>query len=155
MAKRKSEYKLRIPSQTDNLEIIRDFVSKVASKVGFGEDDVSKIELAVDEACTNVIKHAYQRDPSKPIDIIIKIDFNKFTIVITDRGKGFDASKLKLPDMKEYLAELRVGGLGIYLMRSLMDEVDYEIKPGVKNKVTMVKYFMNENKVTKTATGSK
>ena len=53
------------------------------------------------------------------------------------------------------VAELRVGGLGIYLMRSLMDEVDYEIKPGVKNKVTMVKYFMNENKVTKTATGSK
>lgn len=154
MAKRKSEYKLRIPSQTDNLELIRDFVSKLASKVGFGVDDVGKIELAVDEACTNVIKHAYKKDPSKPIDIAIKIYLNKFTIVITDRGKGFDPSKLKIPNMKEYLAELRVGGLGIYLMRSLMDEVDYEVKPGVRNKVTMVKYLLNDDNVTKTAAGA-
>jgi serine/threonine-protein kinase RsbW len=154
LPERKSEYKLRIPSQTDNLELIRDFVSKLASKVGFSEEDVGKIELAVDEACTNVIKHAYKKDVSKPIDIVIKIDFNKFTIVITDRGKGFDPSRLKMPNMKEYLAELRVGGLGIYLMRSLMDKVDYEIKPGVKNKVTMVKYFLSDDKLTKTATGT-
>jgi len=155
LPRRKSEYKLRIPSQTDNLELIREFVSKVASKVGFGGDDVSKIELAVDEACSNVIKHAYQKDPSKPIDIAMKIDLNKFTIVITDRGRGFDPAKLKMPDMKEYLAELRVGGLGIYLMRSLMDEVDYEIKPGVRNKVTMVKYFLDKEEITKTTAGEK
>ena len=152
MPKHKSEYKLRIPSQTDNLEIIREFVSRVASKVGFGVNDVEKIELAVDEACTNVIKHAYDKNPDKPIDIIIKIDFNKFTIVITDHGKGFDPKKLKIPNMQEYLAELRVGGLGIYLMRSLMDEVNYDIKPGVRNKVTMVKYLVQNDKVTQTAT---
>ena len=56
------QFELRIPSQTDNLEMIRDFVSKVSAKVGFGEDDVDKIRIAVDEACTNVIKHAYERE---------------------------------------------------------------------------------------------
>ena len=154
MTTNKSEYRLRIPSQTDNLEIIRDLVSKVASKVGFGDEDVGKIELAVDEACTNVIKHAYGKDPHKPIDIGIKIDINKFTIVITDRGRGFDPSRLEMPDMKEYLAELRVGGLGIYLMRTLMDKVNYDIKPGVKNTVTMVKYFLDQDKVTKATKGA-
>ena len=139
------KYQLRIPSQTDNLEVIRTFVSKIAEKVGFREDDISKIELAVDEACANVIKHAYEKASTKPIDIVIKIDYDKLTVVVTDRGKGFDPKSIKMPDMKEYLAELRVGGLGIYLMRALMDEVNYDIRPGVRNQVKMVKYFLKPN----------
>ena len=139
------KYQLRIPSQTDNLEIIRSFVSRVAEKVGFGDDDVSKIELAIDEACTNVIKHAYHKNPHKPIDIIIKIDYQKLTLIVTDRGEGFDPKLVTMPDMQEYIAELRVGGLGIYLMRTLMDEVDYDIRPGIRNRVKMVKYLYKEN----------
>ena len=110
-------YRLKIPSQKDNLEIIRNFVSGVAKKVGFEEEDSNKIELAVDEACTNVISHAYQEDESHDIDIAIKIDYQKLTVVVTDRGKSFKMEEVELPDMKEYLAELRVGGLGIYLMK--------------------------------------
>jgi serine/threonine-protein kinase RsbW len=140
------EYKLHLPSQTDNLELIRLFVGKVAEKVGFTENDVGKIELACDEACTNVIRHAYsENNDDKSLDVIIKIDFQKFTILVTDHGKGFDPIAIKIPDMKEYLAELKVGGLGIYLMRTLMDEVDYEIHPGVQNQVRMVKYFVNKS----------
>jgi serine/threonine-protein kinase RsbW len=139
------EYKLLIPSQTDNLELIRGFVGKVAEKVGFGEDQVGKIELACDEACTNVIKHAYVGgEAKKSLDVMIKIDYQKFTIIVTDHGKGFNPKKIKMPDLQEYLAELRVGGLGIYLMKTLMDEVDYDIKPGVHNQVTMVKYFLDK-----------
>ena len=145
MAHVSHEYQLRIPSQTDNLELIRGFVAKVAEKVGFGNDDISKIELACDEACTNVIKHAYsEMTGQKSLDVLVKIDYNKFTIVVTDHGKGFDPQTIKLPDMKEYLAELKVGGLGIYLMRTLMDEVDYKIKPGIRNQVKMVKYFIKK-----------
>ncbi len=141
------EYQLRIPSETDNLELIREFVSKVADKVGFKSDDVGKIELACDEACTNVIKHAYspdKNDGKKSLDIVIKIDFDKFTLIVTDHGKGFDPKSIKMPDMKEYLAQLKVGGLGIYLMKTLMDEVDYQMEPGVKNQVKMVKYFIDK-----------
>jgi len=145
MQKQKAEYRLRIPSQTDNLEIIRFFVGKVAHKVGFSEDDIGKIELAVDEACTNVMKHAYKEDiPDKSLDVAVQIDYQKLTLVVTDHGKGFDPKKIRIPDMKEYLAELRVGGLGIYLMKTLMDEVDYDIKPGVRNQVRMVKYLINK-----------
>ena len=146
MPKLKHEYKLRVPSQTDNLDLIRIFVGKVAEKVGFHNDDVSKIELACDEACTNVVKHAYssKKNHTKHLDIAVKIDYQKLTIIVTDHGKAFDPGSIKLPNLKEYLAELRVGGLGIYLMRTLMDEVDYDIKPGVKNQVKMVKYFINK-----------
>ena len=80
----------------------------------------------------------------QPIDIAIEIDFNKFSIIVTDKGKGFDISKIKTPDMKEYLAEMRVGGLGIFLMRSLMDEVDFNIKSDGINQVKMIKYFLKD-----------
>jgi len=139
------EFKLRIPSQTDNLELIRYFVGRVAEKVGFDDEDVGKIELACDEACTNVIKHAYnERKQVQSLDIAIKLDYQKLTLVVTDHGKGFDPKAIRIPDMKEYLAELKVGGLGIYLMKTLMDEVDYDIKPGIRNQVRMVKYFINK-----------
>ncbi|MBN1542493.1 ATP-binding protein [candidate division KSB1 bacterium] len=145
MVKSKTEYKLRIPSQTENLELIRAFVGLVANKVGFSEDDIGKIELATDEACTNVIKHAYDPKDQKALDVAIQIDYQKFTVLVTDHGKGFHPDEIKIPDMKEYLAELRVGGLGIYLMRTLMDEVDYKIRPGLSNQVRMVKYFIDKD----------
>ena len=151
MSEHPAEYRLKIPSQSDNLELIREFVGKVASKVGFSEDDLNKIELAVDEACANVIKHAYKNDEkTKPIDVAIQIDYQKLTIIVTDKGKGFDTCNIKLPDMHEYLAEIRVGGLGIYLMKTIMDEVDFKVKPGVHNEVKMVKYFMKDNNKTAT-----
>lgn len=144
-----SNYCMRIPSRTDNLEIIRNFVSSVARQVGFGESEISKIELSVDEACTNVIEHAYQRKENQKIDIAIKIGCDRFTIVITDRGKAFNFKEVEMPDMKSYLAELRVGGLGIYLMKTLMDEVEYHSTPGKKNEVRMVKYFLNPDRASK------
>ncbi len=139
------EYNLRIPSQTENLEVIRDFVSGVAQKVGFDADEIHKIELAVDEACTNVIEHAYKDRKNQDIDIAVKIDYQKLTVVVTDHGDTFQPHDVKLPDMKKYLAELRVGGLGIYLMKTLMDEVNYKIEPGVKNEVHMSKYLIKHN----------
>ena len=147
---KEKHYELKIPSQTDNLELIRDFVSKVSEKVGFQDDDVDKIRIAVDEACTNVVKHAYEKEGEDHIGVIIKIDYQKLAIIVTDRGKGFDPTSMELPQMEAYLAELRVGGLGIYLIKTLMDEVDYDIQPGVRNEVRMVKYLLKgeDEKVT-------
>jgi len=139
-----TEYKLHIPSRAENLELIRNFVSGVARKVGFNTEDINKIELALDEACTNVIEHAY-RDSEGDIDIAIKVDYQKFTLVVTDKGRSFPFKELEMPDMKQYIAELRVGGLGIYLMKTLMDEVEYHSQPGVKNEVQMVKYLLQKD----------
>ncbi len=149
LIKKETEYQLRIPSQTDNLELIREFVARLAVKVGFNDEDVNKIELAIDEACTNVIKHAYTKTEKKTIDIAIKLVYNKFIVIVTDTGKGFDIKKIIAPDMKKYLAEMRVGGLGLYLMQSLMDEVDFDIKPGIRNQVKMVKYLIKDNETVK------
>lgn len=142
----KKEYRLKIPSQTENLEIIRNFVSSIARKVGFNKDDINKIELAIDEACTNVIQHAYKRKKDQHIDIAVKLDYQKFLILITDKGKGFNFNNVDMPDMDKYLAELRVGGLGIYLMKTLMDEVEYKSKSDGENQVRMVKYFLKNDK---------
>jgi serine/threonine-protein kinase RsbW len=146
MEKISKNYHLKIPSQTDNLDLIRNFVAGIAKKVGFNAEDVNKIELAVDEACTNVIEHAYHHNEDKNIDIAIKIDYQKLSVVVTDKGMSFRMEEVKMPDMKTYLAELRVGGLGVYLMKTLMDEVDYQSQPGVKNEVRMVKYFLKGKK---------
>ncbi len=148
MIERVKKYQLKIPSNTENLEIIRNFVSEIARKVGFKNDDIHKIELAVDEACTNVIQHAYKEKSNQLIDIAVKLDYKKFSVVITDRGEGFRFEDIDVPDMEEYLAELKVGGLGIYLMKTLMDEVDYKKTDG-KNQVKMVKYFFDKDKKDK------
>ncbi len=147
MSSKKTQYQLKIPGQTDNLELIRLFVATVADKAGFVADDVSKIELAVDEACANVIKHAYSRETKEPIDIVIEIDYKKLAIIITDHGKGFDVKKISKQDVKDYIAEMRVGGLGIYLMKALMDEVEFNSQPGLKTQVKMVKYFLKNGEL--------
>lgn len=141
MPKILKEYQLKIPSQSDNLSIIRDVVSKVARRIGFNTDEASKIELAVDEACTNVIKHAYPNNSNQMIEVSIKVDRKKLIIIVADKGKGFNPDEIKLPDLNESIKEGRKGGLGLCLIKTLMDKVEFEIKPGSKNKVKMIKYF--------------
>ena len=135
------KYNLKIPSITENLQMIREFVLKIAAKAGFKEETQEQIALAVDEACTNVIKHAHHHDARRLMDIQIQTDTNKMKIIITDKGHGFDITKLKDPNVKQFIKESRHGGLGIYLIKTLMDEVDYDFKPGVKNQVQLTKYL--------------
>ena len=134
-------YRLRIPSITENLQMIRVFVLKIAAKVGFNEETQEQIALSVDEACTNVIKHAHHHNARRLMDIKIETDANKIKITITDKGKGFDITKLQDPDIEKYIKESKHGGLGIYLIKTLMDEVNYEFNPGVKNQVQLIKYL--------------
>lgn len=135
------KYRLKIPSITENLQMIREFVLKIAGKAGFDEETQEQIALAVDEACTNVIKHAHHHNARRLMDILIRTDAKKMQITITDKGSGFDITKLKDPDLKKYIRESRHGGLGIYLIKTLMDEVDYEFNPGVRNQVQLTKYI--------------
>jgi serine/threonine-protein kinase RsbW len=130
---------LRINSKTENLSLIRDFVSEKALNAGIPMDTVEKIMLAVDEACTNIIKHAYKSSPDG--EIIINIDYNekKFTITIIDYGKSFEPDRVPLPNLQKYYHEHKVGGLGIYLMKSLMDDVKYTSVPGKYNQVLLSK----------------
>jgi serine/threonine-protein kinase RsbW len=138
-ANKKNNSELNVKSRTENLSLIRDFISDKASESGLSNDEVENIMLAVDEACTNIIKHAYKSYPDGKI--IIKVDYNtdKLLITIIDYGSTFDPLIVPDPDLQKYYRDGRVGGLGMYLMKSLMDDVKYITVPGKYNQVLLSK----------------
>jgi serine/threonine-protein kinase RsbW len=133
----------RILSRTDKLSEVREFVDAAARTFGFSEEDIAHIILAVDEACTNIIKHAYQYQKDKEIEISIFRSTQSFEIRIYDSGKAFNPSLIHPPDLKEQLGHKRRGGLGVYLMKRLMDKVEYNFNPGKRNEVRLIKYRSN------------
>ncbi|MBI4548636.1 MAG: ATP-binding protein [Ignavibacteriae bacterium] len=135
---------VKIHSQTEKLEFVRTFISEAAQQFGFDEDSVQNIVLAVDEACTNIIKHSYEYASNKDIDIRIMTDDHRFEIIITHQGKPFDPKSVEIPDMPAYLASYRKGGLGMYIMRAMMDEIEYKKLPNNITEVHLIKYLRNK-----------
>ena len=131
--------KLEIKSRTENLAEIREFINSAAEDSGFSKEAIDNIILAVDEACTNIIKHAYKYFPDGKIILTLKTDKNTFTIDIIDYGKSFEPGLVPNPDLQKYFDEKRVGGLGMYLMKTLMDDVKYISVPGKFNQVSLSK----------------
>lgn len=136
-----TSYRLKLPANSENLDIIRKFIAGIAENMGFPEEDIYQIELAVDEACANVIKHAYIGDNTreKEIHVRVKTQAKKIEITIADRGIGFNPNSIKTPNMEEYLKRMKPGGLGLHLIRTLMDKVSFRINPGIRNEVKMSK----------------
>lgn len=129
---------LSIPSQTKRLSDVREFISALAKEHGFGDDDINKISIAVDEACTNIIKHGYNYSPDNKIDVSVVRTGNNFEITITDSGKQFDPKAIQTPDMNDYFQHYRHGGLGVYLMKRIMDKVEFNLQSD-KNVLRMTK----------------
>ncbi|MGB8983449.1 MAG: ATP-binding protein [Anaerolineales bacterium] len=121
------------------LDDIREFVGDIARAGGFSDKDVYNIQLATDEAASNIIEHAYKNDPSEILKLSGEMQGDTITITLTDYGESFDPSVVPMPDLKADLSSRKIGGLGIFLMRKLMDEVHYESKPDKSNVLTMVK----------------
>lgn len=121
-----------------SLDEIRDFVGEAASQVGFSEKEIYSIQLAADEASTNIIEHAYASKEGGKIEMVCNIADSELEIVMRDQGKPFDPSSVPEPNVKADLTERKIGGLGMYLMRKLMDEVYYESTPE-GNTLTMIK----------------
>ena len=136
---KKNTGELIVKSRTENLSLIRDFISSQASSSGLTAEEIENIMLAVDEACTNIIKHAYKSYPEG--DIVIKLEYNddKLMISIIDHGNTFDPGAVPDPDLQKYYRNGKVGGLGMYLMKTLMDDVKYISVPGKYNKVLLSK----------------
>ena len=131
--------KLKVKSKTENLSLIRDFISSSAHEAGVKSDAVENIILAVDEACTNIIKHAYKSIPDGELIIKTKATLTRFVVSITDYGKSFEPEMIPEPDLQKYYRQRRVGGLGMYLMKTLMDDVRYVSIPGKYNEVLLSK----------------
>ena len=122
-----------------NLDSIRAFVSEAAERAGFSGKDLYSVQLAADEACSNIIEHAYADVPDGEIEIACQTQAGQITIVIHDHGKEFDISKVRKPNLSRDLSEREVGGLGVYLIHKLMDEVHFESSKKHGNTLTMIK----------------
>ncbi|MDZ7266339.1 MAG: SpoIIE family protein phosphatase [candidate division KSB1 bacterium] len=117
---------LKVPAHIDYLADLREFISRIGKKYGFSEKVIKNFKVAIDEAATNVIRHAY-REVEGGGSILIRalIKKNSLTICLIDQGKYFDPKHVQAPDLQRYVQIGKRGGLGIFMMRKLMDEVDY------------------------------
>ena len=138
-------FQLHVPSSTENLSMIRDFVVGIGQRAGFSDSDVAKLELAVDEACANVIEHAYGSDSTHEVTVKARVDAESVQIDIVDTGSGFDPKQIEQVNLEQLISQRKTGGLGMRLIQSLMDEVHYQIVPGEKNELRMVKRLKKKN----------
>ena len=139
MAELERTFMLQVPSSTENLALIREFVTTIGNQAGFSPAEVAQLELAVDEACANVIEHAYGRDMTKEVSVRATLDGDAVQIDVVDTGQGFDPAGIEQLELDKLISTRKSGGLGMRLMKTLMDEVHYEIVPGKKNELHMVK----------------
>lgn len=133
--------RLIVPGQFDRLTEIAAFVTQAARTCGLNDDDVFHVEMAVDEACSNIIEHAYA-DQAGEIEIACFCPAaGLFEVVLRDSGLPFDPEEVPEPQMGVTVDvdRLNEGGLGLYFMRKLMDEVRFESAPGRGNTLTMLK----------------
>lgn len=135
---------LIMPTQTfaasfDSLDAVREFVARAARQAGLDEKDVYNVQLAADEAASNVIEHAYEGVMDGKIEISVETTDEALRLVMRDQGRQFDPDEIAVPDTEAALEDRSVGGLGLFFMRSLMDEVSFQHLPGQGNVLTMVK----------------
>jgi serine/threonine-protein kinase RsbW len=131
---------LIFPAKFKNLDEMRQFAAQAARDAGMDEESVCAVELAIDEACSNIIEHAYGEEDNGEIECICSPADDRLTVILRDHGKPFDASRVPPPDLVSGVDERRLGGLGVYLMRQLMDEVRFESLGEAGNLLTMIKF---------------
>jgi serine/threonine-protein kinase RsbW len=138
--KNKHHDRLTISSDLKLLYLVRQFVVNFMRQIALPADYENRIVLAVDEAVSNIIEHAYESKADGYIDIQITRDKKQISFSITDWGKPFNPNKVKKPDIAKSIKSGTKGGLGIFLMKQIMDEVKYTFKSG-QNHLYLVKYL--------------
>jgi serine/threonine-protein kinase RsbW len=130
---------IQFAAKFEYLDEIREFVGAIARAGGFTDKDVYNIQLATDEAASNIIEHAYEKISDGVLELSCGVRDDLISIILIDHGESFDPSEIPLPDLKADLSNRKIGGLGIFLMRKLMDDVQYEVTANDGNVLTMTK----------------
>ncbi len=137
-----NEAQLVLPSHYQAIGRACEFIVQQAAKAGLDERSVFHVQLAVDEACTNIVEHAYGGSDQGEIRLICGRGQYQgtpaFIVRIEDRGIAFDPENVPAPNLSSDPNELKIGGLGIHFMRQMMDKVEYRFYPG-RNELTMYK----------------
>jgi anti-sigma regulatory factor (Ser/Thr protein kinase) len=138
--------RIKLPAKLENLERLIEFVSASANEQGIDRKRIVEIEISTEEALVNIFNYAYQNTDGD-VSVVCKSDDNdKFIIEIEDSGIPFDLLSLKEPDTNLDISERKIGGLGIFLIRKLMDDIQYR-REDDRNVLTLVvsKSHINEN----------
>lgn len=126
---------LTVPSHPKFLYVIRSALYPIIVDSGFAKKDARKIILAVDEACSNIIKYAYEGDSTKSITLVVTADAGRIAIQLKDIGKKVDPSKIA----PRKLEDVRPGGLGTHFMGAVFDTVRYDTEQDHGTVLTLVK----------------
>ena len=129
--------KMEIASNPQYVSVIRLTTSGIANKIGFCLEDIEDIKVAVSEACTNAIKHSLDNKFSVEYTIFE----NGLTITIIDSGKGYDVDSIDVPNLEEP----KESGLGLFIIQSLMDEVEIKSNINYLTVIKMTKYLGVDN----------
>ncbi|MDT4011423.1 anti-sigma B factor RsbW [Staphylococcus simulans] len=147
MEAKRNVIEMKLPTQAEYVSLIRLTLSGVFSRAGASYEDIEDAKIAVSEAVTNAVKHAYKEEEIDPsIYLCFEIYDDKIRVVISDQGKSFDYEEKKKElgpySENENIDFLREGGLGLFLIESLMDEVKVNKDNGVT--ISMIKYIKKE-----------
>lgn len=127
-------------AQYESLARIDQFITLAAEQADFDECAIYQVRLAVDEACTNIIEHAYGGEGTDKIECSYHIKEDEFVIILRDTGQTFAPETVPEPNLTCGLEERTEGGLGLYLIRRVMDEVEFDFESESGNVLTMVKH---------------
>lgn len=130
--------KKKFQARMESLENIDKFITAAALAAGLTAKAAYAVRLAVDEACANIIEHAYQNEGGE-IECIVQDTMDQLIVTLRDWGKPFDPDLVPEPDIAAPLEERTKGGLGLYFMLKMMDEVKFDFPTDGPNKLTMVK----------------
>lgn len=133
-------FRLEVPGDSKSLALIRLLISHLAASVGYDEIESTKVEIAVDEACANIIEHGYSSlSPKPPILITVDLTGDDFVVEITDEGKTFDMRNYVAPTFPEHWDRGNTRGVGVYLMNQCMDQVSFGRTGEDQNRLRMTK----------------
>lgn len=134
------KYRLNIACQTSALSELRKFLQHTLQDFSLSDIDRHQVTLAVEEVCANLIIHSHACNPKDVIHLEIRNSTQKLIFEISDEGEAFNILDYEAPDLKKVILEKRKGGLGIILVKKIMDEIEFESKNGT-NTCRLIKWF--------------
>ena len=142
---------LTVPAALTSLERVHEFVIDATAQAGLDDHTAWQVQLAVDEAVTNIMQHGYDSGQDGVIELGWQIVRDELLITLRDRGRRFDPDSVPTPDVTSPLEERQSGGLGLFLMNKLMDEVSFE-SDATGNLLTMIKRLARRDLAVSTFT---
>jgi serine/threonine-protein kinase RsbW len=131
---------MAFPGRFSSLDSIRKFYAHAAEQAGLDQEAIAEVELAVDEAASNIIDHAYGGEGKGEIECSCRVIPEGLEIILHDHGKPFDPAMVAPPDLTSDVCCREPGGLGLHFMKSLMDSVEFSFNGHGGNLLTMTKH---------------